>query len=156
MKLRHLSVAALCLLAGATVASAQSLPADLDAKSRARLPYVQRKDTDEGAKRLFDIFVRNSNCPTDELGGPLAFAAYNVPGRERAARPARRRRRQGHARRARARARDPRRLSRDELRLRVERTRAGRADAPAFRSKVIDAVAVERCAHGPRPTPTRP
>jgi len=81
MKLRHLSIAAsaLCILAGATVASAQSLPADLDAKSRARLPYVQRKDTDEGAKRLFDIFVRGSNAPTDELGGPLAFAAYNVP-----------------------------------------------------------------------------
>ena len=81
MKLRHLSVAAsaLCMLAGATVASAQALPADLDAKSRARLPYVQRKDTDEGAKRLFDIFVRGSNAPTDELSGPLAFAAYNVP-----------------------------------------------------------------------------
>jgi 4-carboxymuconolactone decarboxylase len=31
------------------------------------------------AKRLFDIFVLNSNAPTDELGGPLAFAAYNVP-----------------------------------------------------------------------------
>lgn len=81
MKLRRLSVAAsaLCFLAGATVASAQTLPADLDAKSRARLPYVQRKDTDESAKRLFDIFVRGSNAPTDELAGPLAFAAYNVP-----------------------------------------------------------------------------
>ena len=43
------------------------------------MPYVQRKDTDESAKRLFDIFVRNSNSPTDTLGGPLAFAAYNVP-----------------------------------------------------------------------------
>ncbi len=43
------------------------------------MPYVQRKDTDEQAKRLFDIFVRNSNSPTDQLGGPLAFAAYNVP-----------------------------------------------------------------------------
>jgi 4-carboxymuconolactone decarboxylase len=40
---------------------------------------VQRKDTDEAAKRLFDIFVRGGNSPTDELGGPLAFAAYNVP-----------------------------------------------------------------------------
>jgi 4-carboxymuconolactone decarboxylase len=79
MKLRRSSllVATLCVFAGA--ASAQPLPADLDAKSRARLPYVQRKDTDEGAKRLFDIFVRGSNLSTDELGGPLAFAAYNVP-----------------------------------------------------------------------------
>jgi 4-carboxymuconolactone decarboxylase len=83
MKLRHLSLAAvtLSLFAGATVASAQSaqLPSDIDATSRARLPYVQRKDTDEQAKRLFDIFVRNSNTPTDQLGGPLAFSAYNVP-----------------------------------------------------------------------------
>jgi 4-carboxymuconolactone decarboxylase len=67
------------MLAGAGIAAAQSLPGDLDAQSRARLPYVQRKDTDESAKRLFDIFVRGSNTPTDELGGPLAFAAYNVP-----------------------------------------------------------------------------
>jgi 4-carboxymuconolactone decarboxylase len=78
MNLRRLSFAAsLCLFAG--IATAQSLPSDLDAKSRARVPYVQRKDTDESAKRLFDIFVRNSNSPTDTLGGPLAFAAYNVP-----------------------------------------------------------------------------
>lgn len=81
MKLRHSSLVAVtaCLLGGATVASAQSLLPDIDAKSRARLPYVQRKDTDESAKRLFDIFVRGSNSPTDELGGPLAFVAYNVP-----------------------------------------------------------------------------
>jgi len=83
MKLSHLplAAAALCLFAGVTAASAQSaaLLSDLDAKSRARLPYVQRKDTDESAKRLFDIFVRGSNSPTDELGGPLAFAAYNIP-----------------------------------------------------------------------------
>ncbi len=68
-------LSALC----ASAAAYAQLPADLDAKSLARLPYVQRKDTDEGAKRLFDIFVRNSNSPTDTLAGPLAFAAYNVP-----------------------------------------------------------------------------
>ena len=73
---RAAALAALCL--GAAVVQAQA-PADLDAKSLARLPYVQRKDTDEGAKRLFDIFVRNSNRPTDALTGPLAFASYNVP-----------------------------------------------------------------------------
>ena len=66
------------LLVTAAVANAQA-PSDLDAQSRARLPYIQRKDAGEGAKRLFDIFVRNSNAPTDTLGGPLAFAAYNVP-----------------------------------------------------------------------------
>jgi len=36
---------------------------------------IQRKDAGEGAKRLFDVFVRNSNAPTDTITGPLAFAA---------------------------------------------------------------------------------
>ncbi|RPI59996.1 MAG: carboxymuconolactone decarboxylase family protein [Lysobacterales bacterium] len=82
LRISLLATAFCALTCGATAAIAQSaapLPADLDVKSRARLPYVQRKDTDEQAKRLFDIFVRNGNSPTDELGGPLAFAAYNVP-----------------------------------------------------------------------------
>ena len=80
MKLRRSSlIAALAVACSAAVVSAQQLPADLDATSRARLPYLQRKDTDESAKRLFDIFVRNSNAPTDELRGPLAFASYNAP-----------------------------------------------------------------------------
>ena len=135
MKLRHLSLATatLCLFAGATAASAQSaqLPSDIDATSRARLPYVQRKDTDEQAKRLFDIFVRNSNSPTDQLGGPLGVRRVQRAGRQCTARSARWRRGQGHARRARARARDSRGLPRDELRLRVERPRAGGAARPA-------------------------
>jgi len=80
MQLRRSSlIAALAVACSAAVVSAQQLPADLDATSRARLPYLQRKDTDESAKRLFDIFVRNSNTPTDELRGPLAFASYNAP-----------------------------------------------------------------------------
>jgi 4-carboxymuconolactone decarboxylase len=78
MKLRHSSViAALAIACSAAVVSAQQLPADLDATSRARLPYIQRKDTDASSKRLFDTFVRNSNSPTDTLTGPLAFSSYN-------------------------------------------------------------------------------
>jgi 4-carboxymuconolactone decarboxylase len=69
----------LSVTSGFTAAAQSSLPADVNPDSLARLPYLQRKDTDEGAKRLFDIFVRNSNSPTDKLTGPLAFAAYNVP-----------------------------------------------------------------------------
>jgi 4-carboxymuconolactone decarboxylase len=78
---RNAFLAASALLAGGFVATAaaQSLPADINPNSRARVPYVQRKDTDESAKRLFDIFVRNSNTPNDEIKGPLAFASYNVP-----------------------------------------------------------------------------
>jgi 4-carboxymuconolactone decarboxylase len=78
MKLRRSSlIAAVAVACGAAVVSAQQLPADLDATSRARLPYIQRKDTDEASKRLFDTFVRNSNSPTDTLRGPLAFSSYN-------------------------------------------------------------------------------
>ena len=79
MKLHHSVLIAALAMSCSAVVSAQQLPADLDATSRARLPYLQRKDTDESAKRLFDIFVRNSNAPTDELRGPLAFASYNAP-----------------------------------------------------------------------------
>ncbi|HET7133213.1 MAG TPA: carboxymuconolactone decarboxylase family protein [Gammaproteobacteria bacterium] len=70
------ALASLCVTAAAVHAQA---PSDLDAQSRARLPYIQRKDAGEGAKRLFDVFVRNRNAPTDTITGPLAFAAYNVP-----------------------------------------------------------------------------
>jgi 4-carboxymuconolactone decarboxylase len=73
---RALPTLAVSLLCSIT-AVAQSLPADLDAQSLARLPYTQRQDGGEAAKRLFDIFVRNSNSATDQLKGPLAFAAYN-------------------------------------------------------------------------------
>ena len=60
-------------------ASAQSasstLPADLDPASRARLPYLQRKDLDEKAQKIFDTLPGRS--PEGVLRGPLAFAAYN-------------------------------------------------------------------------------
>lgn len=78
MSLRRTVFGAVLLSMTAAAAQAQA-PSDLDPQSRARLPYVQRKDAGEDAKRLFDIFVRNGNSPTDTLGGPLAFAAYNVP-----------------------------------------------------------------------------
>lgn len=79
MNLRFPVLGAALFCVTASLAQAQQLPSDLDPQSRARLPYLQRKDTGEDAKRLWDIFVRNSNSPTDTLGGPLAFAAYNVP-----------------------------------------------------------------------------
>ena len=77
-----LRTAALAALISCTCAAQAQTPADLDAQSRARLPYVQRKDTDEAAKRLFDIFVRNSNSPTDALGGPLASRRYPLFARD--------------------------------------------------------------------------
>src|SRR5262245_51195012 len=72
-----LAVAAVFLCSMGASVSAQSLPADLDATSLSRLPYIQRQNAAEGSQRLFETFIRNSNAPTDQLTGPLAFAAYN-------------------------------------------------------------------------------
>jgi 4-carboxymuconolactone decarboxylase len=77
---RHLRLGAafLTLTAAAILASAQSattLPADLDPGSRARLPYLQRKDMDERAQKIFDTLPGRSQ--EGVLRGPLAFAAYN-------------------------------------------------------------------------------
>lgn len=77
--IRSLSHVVIALLPGfiGTAVTAQPLPADLDPQSLARLPYIERQDADDSATRLFGIFVRDSNSPTDVLTGPLAFAAYN-------------------------------------------------------------------------------
>ena len=69
-------VAALVL--GAALAYGQSAapsPADLDPQSRARLPYLQRKDMDERGQKIFDTLPGRS--AEGVLRGPLAFAAYN-------------------------------------------------------------------------------
>ena len=55
--------------------SAGKLAADLDADSRARLPYLQRKDMDERSQKIYDTLPGRS--PEGVLRGPLAFAAYN-------------------------------------------------------------------------------
>jgi len=61
----------LLVLATALVA-AQS---DLDPDSRARLPYLQRKDIDEANQKIFDVLPGLGKDGV--LKGPLAFAAYN-------------------------------------------------------------------------------
>jgi 4-carboxymuconolactone decarboxylase len=70
--------AAFLLLTSGAVAYAQSaarLPADLDPDSRARLPYLQRKDMDAASQKIFDTLPGRS--PEGVLRGPLAFAGYN-------------------------------------------------------------------------------
>ena len=59
------------------LAAAQSatLPADLNPDSRARLPYLQRKDMSEADQKIFDVLPGRGK--DDVLRGPLAFAAYN-------------------------------------------------------------------------------
>ena len=75
-------IAAFLLLAALVVTAvaqtAANLPADLDAKSLARLPYLTRADLGEAGQKLADIFARNGK-PSDPVTGPLAFAAYNAP-----------------------------------------------------------------------------
>jgi 4-carboxymuconolactone decarboxylase len=69
--------AALLLLASGALAAAQSssLPADVNPDSRARLPYLQRKDMDEKTLPIFDTLPGLGKDGV--LKGPLAFAAYN-------------------------------------------------------------------------------
>jgi 4-carboxymuconolactone decarboxylase len=70
---------AFLLMASVAVAafaqSAATLPADINPDSRARLPYLQRKNLDEASQKVFDVLPGRS--PEGALGGPLAFAAYN-------------------------------------------------------------------------------
>jgi 4-carboxymuconolactone decarboxylase len=66
---------AILLAASASlIVYAQSkLPADLDAQSRARLPYLKKSDLDAKSQKSLEPFVTKD----DTLRGPLAFAAYN-------------------------------------------------------------------------------
>jgi 4-carboxymuconolactone decarboxylase len=61
-----LLVLATALVAGQT---------DLDPDSRARLPYLQRKNMSESEQKIFDVLPGRGK--DDVLRGPLAFAAYN-------------------------------------------------------------------------------
>ena len=74
---RHLYWTAALVLTSGVLFAAQSatLPADLDPQSRARLPYLQRKDMDENNQKIFDQLPGLSK--EGVLSGPLAFAAYN-------------------------------------------------------------------------------
>jgi 4-carboxymuconolactone decarboxylase len=65
----------LCGTAAAFAQTASTLPADLDATSRARLPYLQRKDLDDAGQKIFDVLPGRN--PSGVLAGPLAFAAYS-------------------------------------------------------------------------------
>src|SRR5215468_10192700 len=69
---------ALTMAANALISYAQSgatLPGDINPDSRARLPYLQRKNLDEAGQKVFDVLP--GRRPDGALGGPLAFAAYN-------------------------------------------------------------------------------
>ena len=76
---RMLPGIAILLIAACTLAAfaqtAATLPSDINPDSRARLPYLQRKNMDEANQKIFDVLPGRS--PEGVLGGPLAFAAYN-------------------------------------------------------------------------------
>ena len=74
-----LCAAALMMMAASAFTSySQSnapLPSDINADSRARLPYLQRKNLNEADQKIYDVLPgRNQD---GSLGGPLAFAAYS-------------------------------------------------------------------------------
>ncbi|SRR5258706_15885289 len=62
----------LLLVLAAALVAGQS---DLDPDSRARLPYLQRKDLNEADQKIFDVLPGRGQDSV--LRGPLAFAAYN-------------------------------------------------------------------------------
>jgi 4-carboxymuconolactone decarboxylase len=76
MKIKHIAFL-LCVIGSCSPVFAQLavLPADINPDSRARLPYLQRKNLDEAGQKVFDVLPGRS--PDGVLGGPLAFAAYN-------------------------------------------------------------------------------
>ncbi len=66
--------AILIAVSASLIVYAQSkLPTDLDAQSRARLPYLKKSDLDAKSQKSLEPFVTKD----DTLRGPLAFAAYN-------------------------------------------------------------------------------
>jgi 4-carboxymuconolactone decarboxylase len=70
--------ALLMIAANALMSFAQSsaaLPSDVNPDSRARLPYLQRKNLDEANQKIYDVLP--GRRPDGSLSGPLAFAAYN-------------------------------------------------------------------------------
>src|SRR5262249_3667090 len=70
--------ALLTMSACAFTSSAQSvsgLPSDINTDSRARLPYLQRKNMSEADQKIFDVLP--GRRPDGSLSGPLPFAAYN-------------------------------------------------------------------------------
>jgi len=68
--------AAILIAASATfIGYAQSISADLDPQSRARLPYLKKSDMDAKGQKIFDTLPGAGK--DDILRGPLAFAAYN-------------------------------------------------------------------------------
>src|SRR5258705_5418872 len=65
----------LVTLTALAAAQSPALPPDLNVDSRARLPYLQRKDMDEKTLPIFDTLPGLGKDGV--LKGPLAFAAYN-------------------------------------------------------------------------------
>jgi len=58
-----------------TCAAQSPLPSDINSDSRARLPYVQKKNLDEAGQKIYDVLP--GRRPDGSLSGPLAFAAYS-------------------------------------------------------------------------------
>ena len=71
----------LVLFTAFAAAQSPSLPRDLEPDSRARLPFLQRKDMSEADQKIFDVLPGRGK--DEVLRGPLAFAAYN-PGAAKA------------------------------------------------------------------------
>src|SRR5262245_12883773 len=72
---RSMLLSATLLIVILTCAAQSPLPSDINSDSRARLPYVQKKNLDEAGQKIYDVLP--GRRPDGSLSGPLAFAAYN-------------------------------------------------------------------------------
>jgi 4-carboxymuconolactone decarboxylase len=72
---RSMLSTAMFLIAFLTCAAQSPLPSDINSDSRARLPYVQKKNLDEAGQKIYDVLP--GRRPDGSLSGPLAFAAYS-------------------------------------------------------------------------------
>lgn len=69
------SLSFLALSLAASTLQAQGLPADINADSLARLPYVKRADLDAAGQAIYDMLP--GRRPSGDVSGPLAWPAYN-------------------------------------------------------------------------------
>jgi 4-carboxymuconolactone decarboxylase len=72
---RSMLSSATLLIVILTCAAQSPLPSDINSDSRARLPYIQKKNLDEAGQKIYDVLP--GRRPDGSLSGPLAFAAYS-------------------------------------------------------------------------------
>jgi len=75
MTLFRLTSIFILTLGSLSIQAQSSFPADINADSLARLPYVKRADLDKEGQAIYDMLP--GQRPSGDVSGPLAWPAYN-------------------------------------------------------------------------------